>query len=196
MPVARPATTEDVTAKPRDRRTLAPGASTDTLGIDPAGGAGGARPGHDDEADPVERLGAGAANAGDDGGWIADVSTDAAWYARFCEAWKATNGHDCPIEFPGAFARTVALDGPVIIIGRHAAGIDLAQEPNDAAVSHRHASLIRQSDGAYALTDLDSSNGTYAASGPVAQGQTVALHDGDHFNVGAFTRITVRRTHD
>ncbi len=78
-----------------------------------------------------------------------------------------------------------------MVIGRHAAGIDLADEPNDPAVSHRHASLVLQPEGTYAVTDLDSSNGTYVGSEPIAKGQTVPIAPGGSFNVGAFTRITL-----
>lgn len=123
--------------------------------------------------------------------WKAVIESDSAWFARFCETWKSAHGNDCPIDFPGEHRRSIALDGPVVVIGRHAAGIDLAQEPNDPAVSHRHASLILLEDGTYALTDLDSSNGTYVNDRPIARGQTTPIGDGDSFTVGAFTRVTL-----
>ncbi|MBI2704684.1 MAG: FHA domain-containing protein [Actinobacteria bacterium] len=162
MPVARPSSTDEVPMK----------------GAEPPAAAAG--------AETVEREPVAAA------AWEATVQSDASWYAKFCETWKSTHGAECPVAFPGELERVEPVEGPVVVIGRHATGIDLALDPNDAAVSHRHASLIRQPDGTYALTDLDSSNGTYIDDKPVAKGQTAMMSDGDSFTVGAFTRITLR----
>ena len=53
---------------------------------------------------------------------------------------------------------------------------------NDAEVSRRHARLIRQRDGSYAIEDLGSTNGTFVNN---ERCQTVTpLHDGDVVGLG------------
>ena len=65
--------------------------------------------------------------------------------------------------------------------------------PEDAAVSHTHASLLRQDDGTWVLVDHGSTNGTYVneASDPVPANQPLALSSGDRVYLGAWTKITV-----
>jgi hypothetical protein len=127
------------------------------------------------------------------GTWEAVVATDARWYSLFCEAWAKNGQGPCPIPFPGDTSRTVAMAGSVVIVGRHADGIDVAEDPDDPAASHRHASLTLQPGGQWLLTDLASSNGTYLDDVPLGDGESRLLDAGASFHVGAFTRVTVNR---
>jgi hypothetical protein len=124
--------------------------------------------------------------------WEAVLSADRDYFERVAAR---------EIAFPAAApSRTVALDQAEVRIGRrHEAGgiqpeIDLAEPPEDPAVSHRHAVLVRQDDGSYAVVDAGSTNGTTLndAAEPIAAGTPVALADGDRIHVGAWTSITVR----
>lgn len=124
--------------------------------------------------------------------WEAVVSADRALFDRH------TMG---TIAFPGtAASRVIALDRPEFQIGRRSAtsdirpDIDLAEAPEDPAVSHSHASLVRQDDGSYAVIDLSSTNGTTIndQAEPIAANTSVPLADGDRILLGAFTAITVR----
>jgi len=82
----------------------------------------------------------------------------------------------------GADARTVPLDGYELIIGR---GGNCAIRLDDANVSRRHAALMHLDDG-WAVTDLDSTNGTRVNDREVSRAR---LRDGDVIEVG-LTRLT------
>ena len=73
--------------------------------------------------------------------------------------------------------------------------IDLSGAPEDPAISHLHALLLRQDDGSYALVDPGSSNGTTLNDDPtpIAPDTPVPLADGDRIHLGAWTTMTVRR---
>ncbi len=120
------------------------------------------------------------------------VATDAEWFARFGDTWARTESGPCPIVFPGELTRTVPLVGPVVPVGRHADGIDLALDPDDLAASHRHASLAQQADGTWLVTDLGSSNGTYVDGVHLAEGESARVSEGTSIYLGAFTRITLQ----
>lgn len=151
----------------------------------PASSASGTGPG----------SGPAAAVGGSPSGWTAVIEAD----RTFFESNQA--------ETPGAVvfpenlaAREVELVGDEVLIGRRSdsrglfPAIDLGGPAPDPAVSHRHALLRRQPDGAWALLDEGSSNGTYLNDDPtpVANGVLTVLHDGDRIHVGAFTTITIR----
>src|SRR3954468_13939464 len=68
-------------------------------------------------------------------------------------------------------------DEPVFI-GRQD---DCAVRNTDASVSRCHAKLVRGSDGAYAVTDLGSTNGTFINNQRRPSG---LLRDGDYLRVG------------
>jgi len=123
--------------------------------------------------------------------WDATVATDARWYGSFCETWAENEQGPCPIPFPGEKQRSVPMTGPFLVVGRHADGIDLAEDPDDLAASHRHASLTHQPDGTWVLADLGSSNGTYVGDTRLGDGESRALASGASFHVGAFTRVTL-----
>jgi len=69
--------------------------------------------------------------------------------------------------------------------------IDLSD--SDPGVSHSHALLTLSVDGAWLVSDLGSTNGTYLndEQSPLTAGQTRALKDGDEVHVGAWTTITL-----
>jgi pSer/pThr/pTyr-binding forkhead associated (FHA) protein len=92
------------------------------------------------------------------------------------------------------------LDQPEISVGRHSptrgirTQIDLSGAPEDPAISHLHAILLRQDDGSYAVMDPGSSNGTTLNDDPmpIAPNTPVPLADGDRIHLGAWTTITIR----
>jgi pSer/pThr/pTyr-binding forkhead associated (FHA) protein len=89
---------------------------------------------------------------------------------------------------------------PEVLVGRRSTSsgvdpdVDLAGEPVDVAVSHRHALLVRGEDGTYGVVDLDSTNGTClnGAETPIEPGVRHLLADGDRIHLGAWTTITLR----
>jgi len=107
------------------------------------------------------------------------------------------------VEFPrGGHARVLPLGAAEVRIGRGRPSdpsppdIDLATDPADPAVSRLHAALVLQDDGAYAVVDKGSTNGTMINGDTtcLAAETPVRLADGDRVHVGAWTTITLRRT--
>jgi hypothetical protein len=130
----------------------------------------------------------------------------AAWGAgvwagqRYFESNQAESP-DETVTFPtDAEVREVPLTSNEILIGRRSdskgifPAIDLSEPPSDPGVSRRHALLRLNLDG-WVVVDQGSTNGTLVrgALTPIKPGDAVRLHDGDHLNVGAWTRITLRR---
>ena len=62
----------------------------------------------------------------------------------------------------------------------------------DDAVSHRHALIIRQSDGNFILRDIGSSNGTKLNGVELQTMVDTPIKDGDEFTLGHWTRIKVK----
>lgn len=119
--------------------------------------------------------------------WAAQVAPDRAYFDR-----TAPDG----LAFPeGENARTIALEVERVRIGRRrASGGDLPEiELGDPAVSRLHATLVRATDGSWAIVDEGSSNGTTinAAADPIPPHVEVPLADGDSVHLGAWTTITV-----
>jgi DNA-binding SARP family transcriptional activator len=108
------------------------------------------------------------------------------------------DGMDFPAE---TYSRRFPLIGDLVTIGRRSRSnaiqpeIDLSGSLEDTGVSHRHAVLMRQPEGKWALVDQDSTNGTYlnAEQEPVAPNHPFPLSDGDKIHVGAWTTLTVER---
>jgi hypothetical protein len=106
------------------------------------------------------------------------------------------------LEFPGDYAeRRFPLTGDEVKIGRthapaDAPDINLAEAPEDPAISHLHAVLERQEDGSYKLRDLGSTNGTTLNDDPTPVSADVGapLADGDRIRIGAWTTVTMHRT--
>jgi pSer/pThr/pTyr-binding forkhead associated (FHA) protein len=116
----------------------------------------------------------------------------------------AVDGPDAGgIKFPPFCPdRHFPLQGKQVSIGRQSRtrgispDIDLLGPPEDPGVSHLHALLLAQPDGSWAIVDLDSANGTLVNDepNPLSPNTPRPLADGDRVYVGAWTRITLRRT--
>jgi FHA domain len=125
--------------------------------------------------------------------WEAVVSADREYFERIGVQEIAFPSH-CP-------SRRFVLDQHEVGIGRHSPTrgtqpeIDLSGAPEDPAISHLHAILLRQDDGSYALMDPGSSNGTTLNDDPtpIAPDMPMPLADGDRIHLGAWTTVTVRR---
>ncbi len=123
--------------------------------------------------------------------WEAVVTADRTYYERV-----APEGIPFPPHCP---ARTFVINGQEVRIGRRSASrgiqpeIDLGGAPEDTAISHLHALLVRQPDGSYALVDPGSTNGTTVNDDdtPVAANVPVLMSDGDRMHIGAWTTITL-----
>jgi DNA-binding SARP family transcriptional activator len=106
------------------------------------------------------------------------------------------------MEFPETTSsRRVPLIGDLVAIGRRSKTkgiepeIDLSGSLEDTGVSHRHAVLMRQPEGTWALVDQGSTNGTYlnAEQEPVPANNPIPLSDGDKIHVGAWTTVAMER---
>jgi hypothetical protein len=125
--------------------------------------------------------------------WEALVSADREYFERF-----AAEEIDFPSHYP---SRKFALEELEIGIGRHSPSrgirpeIDLSGAPEDPAISHLHAILVRQDDGSYSLVDPGSSNGTTLNDDPtpIVANTPVPLTDGDRIHLGAWTTLTIRQ---
>jgi FHA domain len=128
--------------------------------------------------------------------WTATVAADQDYYKRVI----ARGGPDT-VEFPEFFPeRRITLYGNTLI-GRTnrkqgvEPGIDLGIQPIDRGVSTQHAVLRVQGSG-LTVTDLGSTNGTSLNDNDdlLANGEEIALADGDRIHVGAWTTITVAKS--
>ena len=130
-------------------------------------------------------------------GWIVVVEVD--------PVWNGLKGELADRRLPPSSTSTVPIVRHVSLIGRTSQSRGLRPEvalDADSAVSRRHAQLIVDGD-TLSVADLSSTNGTYVlcgdevptdASTPIVSGAPVALHDGDRLYLGAWSRLTVRRT--
>ena len=122
--------------------------------------------------------------------WELVIDADRAYHARF-----AADG----IAFPeGLSPQCMPIDAAELHIGRFdpasngAAAPPITGAAHDPALSRRHAVLRRTGDGAYAIEDLGSTNGTAVNGRQIAAGEPVALGEGDRVHLGAWTGITIR----
>jgi hypothetical protein len=144
-------------------------------------------------AGPGESVASGAAAAAE---WTAVVTTDRAYFDRVI----AASGPDAAaVQFPAYCPeRRFRLFGPEMRIGRRSPSrglepeIDLTGPPTDPGVSHLHAVLVAEEDGAWAVFDPGSANGTLVNGQEMAAGSRVRLHDGDRICVGAWTMLTIQ----
>jgi DNA-binding SARP family transcriptional activator len=106
------------------------------------------------------------------------------------------------MDFPETVtSRRIPLVGDHVRIGRRSVSrgispeIDLSGTLEDVGVSHRHAVLMRQPNGSWAVVDEGSTNGTYLNldDDPVPANHRVPLRDGDRVHVGAWTTLTIER---
>jgi hypothetical protein len=115
--------------------------------------------------------------------WVVEISADRQQFERFAPE---------DVEFPSDDAqRTVQLSESNISIGR---GNNSSIVCDDPAVSHSHATLVRQKSGAYAIHDLASTNGTRINDNPtpIPADTPVPISDGDRARIGAWTTLTFR----
>jgi hypothetical protein len=129
--------------------------------------------------------------------WIVVVEVDPVWHALKGEL------ADRPLPAPST--STVSISQHASLIGRTSQSRGLRPEialDADTAVSRRHAQFILEHDR-LSVVDLSSTNGTFvldrgalptSASEPLAPGVSAVLDDGDQIFVGAWSRLTVRRT--
>jgi len=130
--------------------------------------------------------------------WRLVVTADREYHARMAAAADADAE---AVAFP-AFCpeRRFELTGDEVLIGRRSRSrgieptVDLTGPPEDAAVSHMHALLVRTPASTWTVIDLGSANGTFVNDGtdPIVANQPVPIADGDRINVGAWTRLTLR----
>jgi uncharacterized OB-fold protein len=106
------------------------------------------------------------------------------------------------LVFPdGAVALTYPLDTESVLLGRQSPSrgivpdIDLGGSYDDPGVSRRHLRFDRLPDGAYAVIDCGSTNGTTINddSTPIPPDTPVPLAEGDRVHLGAWTTITIVR---
>jgi hypothetical protein len=134
---------------------------------------------------------AAAAAAGGEPRWDAVISADRTYFDQV-----ASPGVEFPPHCPD---RTFPLAGAQLRIGRRSASrgihpeIDLSGAPEDSAVSHLHALLVRGADGSYSVVDPGSTNGTTVndSPDPIAVNTPIPLAEGDRIHVGAWTTITL-----
>ena len=96
---------------------------------------------------------------------------------------------------------TCALDGESVAVGRQSPSrgivpdIDLGGDYEDPGVSRQHLRFERLPDGAYAVVDCGSANGTTINDDatPIAPNTRVPLAEGDQVHLGAWTTITIVR---
>ncbi|MET0235543.1 MAG: FHA domain-containing protein [Kibdelosporangium sp.] len=130
--------------------------------------------------------------------WTVVVSADRKYY----ESVKADGGPDADtIVFPPYCPdRHFPLSGEQISIGRRSAtrgilpDIDLTGPPEDPGVSRLHALLVAQSDGGWAVVDINSANGTTLnyRRDTLKPNTPRTLTDGDRIHLGAWTTITLQ----
>ena len=125
--------------------------------------------------------------------WGASVVADRAYYERL----KAGD-----IVFPAVCPdRYFSLSGNRLLIGRRSVSrginpeIDLSGAPEDVAVSHTHAVLMRGADDGWAIVDPGSTNGTFVNESidPIPTNEAVVLRDGDQVHMGAWTTLTLTK---
>jgi hypothetical protein len=177
------------------RNPAATGASAAPPGDPTSGGPGAAATAAVGQAVPPPAT----AEAGPETGWLAVVAADRAYFT----AMMARSGPDAEqLYFPAYSPEVqVPLTGHQVTIGRrrHSTGeapdIDLSRAPEDPGVSHHHAVLVRQPDGAWSVVDQDSTNGTTVnlAEESIRPYLPTPLGEGDQVHVGAWTTITIRR---
>jgi hypothetical protein len=141
---------------------------------------------------PGRAPGAGIATAA----WTAVVTAD----RRHFDRMVAASGPDSRLlQFPADYPeRRFPLSRPEMRIGRRSAArgltpeIDLTGPPLDPGISHLHAVLTAEPDGAWTVHDPGSANGTLVNGQELARGARIRLHDGDRVFVGAWTVLTIQ----
>ena len=108
-------------------------------------------------------------------------------------AWEVEVRSVAPEALPVVLG-TFPLDVAELLIGRRSDTRDIHPEipiEGDAAVSHRHAKLLRLADGGFAVTDLGSSNGSKLNDAELKPGVRTPLKHGDELRIGRHTLIKI-----
>ena len=124
--------------------------------------------------------------------WELVVSADRAYFEQM-----GAEGVEFPDDYP---PRRFALERERMRLGRRRPAhgdvpeIDLSGPPEDPAISHVQALLVRRPDGSYEVIDPGSTNGMTLNEDPLPLAANVAvpLADGDRLRFGAWTKVTVR----
>jgi len=118
--------------------------------------------------------------------WEVVISVDAA-------EWEQDVTAPAPIGEPD---RVFPLDLAEHLIGRRSNHPEIhptiVPDERDHGVSRRHALLIRQADGSYAVKELGSTNGTKLNGKFLPPGILTALSVGDSLSLPFWTRVTIR----
>ncbi|MDT0320493.1 FHA domain-containing protein [Streptomyces millisiae] len=131
--------------------------------------------------------------------WLVTIGPDPEYFQAMMRR-SGPEAHE--LKLPAyAPEQQVPLTGNEITIGRRrqstgeAPDIDLSRPPEDPGVSHRHAVLVQQADGGWAVVDQDSTNGTTVnmAEDPIQPFVPVPLREGDRVHIGAWTTLTLYR---
>lgn len=128
--------------------------------------------------------------------WVAVIEADKAFF-------EGNQSPEVAVPFPEELApQEVRLTSDEVLIGRRSdtkgifPDIDLGSATGDPGVSRRHAVLRRRPDGSWAVIDQGSTNGTRVGgvNAAVNPGEERLVLNGDHLLLGAWTRITLKRT--
>lgn len=94
---------------------------------------------------------------------------------------------------PDSMDRTFPLDLDENLVGRRSAdkGVYPEIEVNDPGVSRRQLKFIKQADGAFAVLELGSANGTEYNGAPLEAGINTLIKAGDEFAIGLWTTLKV-----
>ncbi|MGI9028520.1 MAG: FHA domain-containing protein [Ilumatobacteraceae bacterium] len=140
----------------------------------------------------------GPAAAGAPEGWLLVVEVDQPWYEL--------KGQLAEQPIPAVSSSTVPLTSNTALIGRTSQSRNLHPEialDSDTGVSRRHAQLVHSTEGTWTIVDLGSSNGTYVvgagetpddATEAIAVGIPAPLVDQDRIYLGAWTKLTLRKS--
>lgn len=148
---------------------------------------------------PPEHHGPRAGGGVRTGSWTAVVTADRDYFTvMMARSGPEGQGLFFPQYHP---ERRVPLVGGQVSIGRRRVStgespdIDLAYAPEDPGVSHKHALLVQQPDGCWAVVDQDSTNGTTinGEEEPISPYVPFRLREGDSIHLGAWTTITLVR---
>jgi len=128
---------------------------------------------------------------------VALVTADQEYYTAQVERGDIVEAEFPFPRYPGE--RRFALEADRVRIGRTSASrgiaveIDLTGPPLDPAVSHLHAQLLRGPDGAWALVDLNSANGTRlnGSADPLPAETEVPVKAGDRIHLGVWTTLVL-----
>lgn len=125
-------------------------------------------------------------------GWAVLVEADRAFY-------EGNESPEVALPFPtGSAPREMPLKSGEVLVGRRSdsRGVFPDVDVDDPGVSRRHAVLRHKPDDSWVVIDQGSTNGTRVSgvAAPLAPGEEKPLLNGDQLLLGAWTRITLKRS--